>query len=300
MGLGAVEQLAAEVDEFHWRALRGWCAAVLALRHRAGGSNHGRIVRYSGDDTAREGGGWVRVHRGAAVASRRVLLLRRYPPEPAVSHGAGAEAGGGAQDHRRQRHDVRSAGAADPLRGRWPHGDAARGERRGDDAGGSLRGQEAEPAERRDLPFERFAVFHRSGLSRADGRARAGRGGVPHRAGWGGQPGGAGGVSERPGAVAGRTDALHREHALVPVHPRGGAGCGGQHGAAAGVRRHVGGWHERRAGRHEGGCGGAGVLHRHRRRVGVRAGRHARSASSRCRRCAPTARSADRTCARCS
>ena len=98
-------------------------------------------------------------------------------------------------------------------------------ERHGDDAGRSVRGQAAEPTERRDLPFERFAVFHRSWLSRADGRARAGRRGVPHRAGRGGQPGGAGRVSERSRAVAGRADALHREHALVPVHPRGGAGC---------------------------------------------------------------------------
>ena len=40
------------------------------------------------------------------------------------------------------------------------------------------------------------------------------------------EPGGAGGVSERAGAVAGRAHALHREHALVPVHPCGGAGCG--------------------------------------------------------------------------
>ena len=48
------------------------------------------------------------------------------------------------------------------------------------------------------------------------------------------------------------------------VHPCGGAGCGGQHGAAAGVRRHVGGWHERRARRHEGRRGRAGVLHWHR------------------------------------
>ncbi len=72
------------------------------------------------------------------------------------------------------------------------------------------------------------------------------------------------------------------------------------HGAAARVRRHVGGWHQRRARRDEGGCGGAGVLHRHRRRVGVRAGWRARSASSRCRRCVPTWRSAVRTCAPCS
>ena len=66
------------------------------------------------------------------------------------------------------------------------------------------------------------------------------------------------------------------------VHPCGGAGCGGQHGAAAGVRRHVGGWHERRARRHEGRRGRAGVLHWHRGCVGVRAGwfedRHHRDA----------------------
>ena len=203
MGLRAVEQLAAEVDEFHGRGLRGGCCRDATLSHRTGGSNHGRIVRRPGDDAAREGGGRVRVHRGTAVASGRVLVLRRYPPEPAVPHGARAEAGGGAQDDRRQRHDVRSTGTAGPVRGRWPHGDAAGGRWHGDDAGGSLRGQEAEPAERRDLPFQRLAVFHRSGLSRADGGARAGCRGVSHRAGWHGEPGGAGGVSERTGAVAG-------------------------------------------------------------------------------------------------
>ena len=171
--------------------------------------------------------------------------------------------------------------------------------RHGDDAGGSVRGQEAEPTERRDLPFERFAVFHRPCLSRAGGGARAGRGGVPHRAGRGGQPGGAGRVSERSGAVAGRTDAVHREHALAPVHPRGGAGCGGQHGAAAGVRRHVGGRHERRAGRHEGRCGRAGCSAPAPAACGCSRRTARRSASSRCRRCAPTSRSAAPICARC-
>ena len=46
--------------------------------------------------------------------------------------------------------------------------------------------------------------------------------------------------------------------------------CGRQHGAPARVRRHVGGRHQRRAGRHEGGPGRACLLHRHRRGLGVR------------------------------
>src|SRR6516225_1883009 len=36
----------------------------------AGGNKHGRVGGYSGDDTAAEGGGRLRIHRRPAVASR--------------------------------------------------------------------------------------------------------------------------------------------------------------------------------------------------------------------------------------
>ena len=72
------------------------------------------------------------------------------------------------------------------------------------------------------------------------------------------------------------------------------------HGAAARVRRHVGGWHQRRARRHEGGCRRGGCSAPAPAACGCSRRMAARSVSSRCRRCAPTWRSAGRTCARCS
>ncbi|PYM78494.1 MAG: hypothetical protein DME03_00165, partial [Candidatus Rokuibacteriota bacterium] len=65
------------------------------------------------------GGHRIRLHRGPAVASRRLLLFRRHPPEPPAPADAGQGARARAGEHRRgQRHHVRPAGPPGHLRGR--------------------------------------------------------------------------------------------------------------------------------------------------------------------------------------
>src|SRR5271156_3923585 len=53
----------------------------------------GRTRRHSRNDDGRALGDRLRFHRGTILASRRLLLFRRYPQEPPLPPAAGRHAG---------------------------------------------------------------------------------------------------------------------------------------------------------------------------------------------------------------
>ena len=183
MCLRAVEQLAAEIDEFHGSSLRAQCGTVLRLclaREEATMAGLSDILETT--QLEKVAGGFV-FTEGPLWHPDGFYYFRRYSPEHALPHGAGSEGGGGAQDHRRQRHDVRSTGASGPLRGRRPQVTRL-------EANGAVTTL-ADRFEGKKLNRPNDVICHSNGslyftdpcLSRADGRARAGRRRVSHRAG---------------------------------------------------------------------------------------------------------------------
>ena len=140
------------------------------------GAHHGRSqrsARRARDHRSRAPRHRLHLHRRPAVASGGLLVFRRHPPEQAVAHDARQGARGGQERHaRRQRHDLRPAGPPDPVRRRRPPRHAHGRRRQGGNAGRQLQGRALQPPQRRDLPFQRLPLFHRSGQAPPLSRAR--------------------------------------------------------------------------------------------------------------------------------